>query len=188
MGHFPTLLLLPSLLKLQLRASGIDTDLAPLSPSESGDIELSSFSEEKLKGDKTTSLNRALIVIAVIAIVLQAAQMYITAPLKPGDVLSPGMWMSKCGLLSPLPACHNSGLEMNENGVLTLYGADGSVQWRLVGGKCHPGMDCIPGLVVKDDGNLVIGGKAITSVTINGDAPLSPWPFEMEPKLRVVRK
>ena len=185
MGHFPTLLLLPSLLELQLRASGIDTEL---SPSEASDVDVSSFSEETLKGNKTTSKNLAIIVVAFIAILLQAAQMYITAPLKPGHVLSPGMWMSKCGLLSPFPACHNSGLEMNEDGVLTLYGADGSVQWQLVGGKCQSDKDCTPGLVVKDDGNLVIGGKAITSVTIKGDAPLSPWPFEMDPKLRVVRK
>lgn len=115
--------------------------------------------------------------------------MYITAPLTPGSVMQPGMWMSKCGLLSALPICENSGLEMGEDGVLTLYGSDGEVQWKIQGGKCrasHP--ECEPGLVVKDDGNLVIGGRSITSVTIKGDAPLTPWPFEREPKLRVVRK
>jgi hypothetical protein len=86
------------------------------------------------------------------------------------------MWMSKCGLLLPLPVCQNSGLEMNDYGVLTLYGSDGS--------------DCVPRLVVKNDGNLVIGGKAITSVTTKGDepAPLTPWPFQVEPKLCIVRK
>jgi len=97
--------------------------------------------------------------------------------------------MSKCGLLSALPICENSGLEMNEDGVLTLYGSDGAVQWKIQGGKCRAGnTHCEPGLVVKEDGNLVIGGKSITSVTIKGDAPLTPWPFEREPKLRVVRK
>jgi hypothetical protein len=155
------------------------------------DIELSVPSEENLTTNGKTSSNIAsLIVVVVIAILLQAAQMYITSPLKPGHVLQPGMWMSKCGLLSPFPVCRNSGLEMNEDGVLTLYGSDGSVEWRLVGGKCRPDTDCVPGLVVQNDGNLVIGGKAITSVTIKGDepAPLTPWPFQMEPKLRVVRK
>ena len=143
---------------------------------------------EKEATGTSESIRISFLIIIVIAILLQGAQMYITAPLRPGSVMPPGMWMSKCGLLSVLPICENAGLEMNDDGVLTLYGSDGDVQWKLVGGTCRANTDCEPGLVVKDDGNLVIGGKSITSVTIKGDAPLTPWPFEREPKLRVVRK
>jgi hypothetical protein len=174
-----------------LRASGINTDPVPVPPAEQ-DRDIDDLYEEiteKAVAAETNSVWISVIIIAIIAIILQGAQMYITAPLRPGSVLQPGMWMSKCGLLSFMPICENAGLEMKEDGVLTLYGSDGSVQWKLQGGKCRAhDTECEPGLVVKDDGNLVIGGKSITSVTIKGDAPLSPWPFEREPKLRVVRK
>lgn len=140
-------------------------------------------------GSSARNTTIAIVLVTMIAVILQGVQMRITAPLRPGSAMEPGMWMSKCGLLSALPVCENSGLEMGEDSVLTLHGSDGSVQWKIQGGKCRASnKECEPGLLVKEDGNLVIGGRSITSVTIKGDAPLTPWPFEREPKLRVVRK
>lgn len=174
----------------QLHASGIDVLPIPMAPTEDREVAVKNDEANSASSSSKSTIEWFLIVVVVIAVLLQAAQTHITSPLKPGQVLKPGMWMSKCGLLSafPIGICENSGLEMNQEGVLTLYGHDGSVQWRLVGGICKPDTNCVPGLMVKDDGNLIIGDKHITSVTIKGDAPLTPWPFEKEPKLRVVRQ
>jgi hypothetical protein len=77
---------------------------------------------------------------------------------------------------------------MGENGVLTMYGPDQSVEWKIVGAVCSAGnRSCTDGLVVKDNGSLEIGGQAVTSVTVLGRAPLAPWPLAENPRLRVIR-
>jgi hypothetical protein len=77
---------------------------------------------------------------------------------------------------------------MNDDGVLTLYNADGSVQWEMIGGHCRTLEDgCKEGLVVNDDGSLVIGGKRINAAAIYGDAIFTPWPFTVSPNVRLVK-
>jgi hypothetical protein len=77
---------------------------------------------------------------------------------------------------------------MDDEGYLTLYGSGGSIEWEMIGGFCDKSnIGCKDGLVVKKDGSLEIGGRRIRAATVYGDAMLSPWPFEEEPKIRLFK-
>lgn len=137
-----------------------------------------------------SSSTKTILVIAVVvaAIVLQVFHMYISTAIKPGHIVSPGIWLTKCGLLAFLPSCENNArLEFTDRGVVTLYHQDGTPMWELQGGVC-PKSDasCVPGLQVKDDNALVVGGKTVSHVKLfDLNAELSPWPFAEQPKVQV---
>lgn len=126
------------------------------------------------------------VLIVVFAVILQMYHSKITAPIAPGQVLSPGGWVSKCGLASILPTCDNFYLEMDDEGVLSLFSAEGELEWKMEGGVCKSD-GCISGLEMRDDGKLAIGGKVVPWVNVKpGADPISPWPFAEEPKLKVI--
>ena len=127
-----------------------------------------------------------LVVFAIVAIILQVYHSKITAPLVPGQVLSPGGWISRCGLIAWLPSCKNAYLQMGHDGILSLYDADGELEWKMEGTICDS-EECISGLETREDGKLAIGGKVVQRVSIKKDAdPISPWPFAEQPKLKFV--
>ena len=131
-----------------------------------------------------------VIFCALVAVGLQLMHLFLTAPIGKGQVLMPGGWKVKCGILSVWPSCDNASLEMNFKGVLTYYGDDHQKEWEMVGGVCHgDDEDCIRGLKIEQDGSIFIGGKKVTTVTAFGKSPvLDPWPFESAPKMGVVRR
>jgi hypothetical protein len=134
---------------------------------------------------KRTPLIMALVVI--LAFLIQVTQMSVTAPLAPGQSLSPKSFMSKCGYTA-LFGCERATLTMNDEGVLALYGSDGSVEWEMTGSRCDSvSSGCKNGLVVSTDGSLEIGGRTIRSATVYGNAMFSPWPFTESPNIRVVK-
>mmetsp|Transcript_40160 Transcript_40160/g.58714 ORF Transcript_40160/g.58714 Transcript_40160/m.58714 type:complete len:423 (-) Transcript_40160:456-1724(-) len=104
-----------------------------------------------------------------------------TAPMLPGDVLSPGEWKSTCGLLSILPTewtgCHQAVLEMGRDRVLTFR--EGSeVVWSLTGGVCKADDGgCNSGAVFTESGEVRIGG-----VNLSNKLPKTShsWPFYKE--------
>jgi len=127
-----------------------------------------------------------IVFMVIAAIVLQVYHSKITAPIEPGQVLSPGGWVSRCGLASILPVCENSYLQMGDEGVLSLFDANGELEWKMEGGVCNS-EGCITGLEMRDDNKLAIGGKVVNWVNVKKDAKaISPWPFAVQPKLKVI--
>jgi hypothetical protein len=130
-------------------------------------------------------------ILALVAIVLQAAHNFITTPIEVGVPLPPGTWRSKCGLmgylpdLDFLPKCTNSFLEVNDDGTVSVYGADNEIDILMVGNVCNK-EECVEGLVVSEDGTIRIGGKIVKAATLYADdEAVSPWPFKEQPKLKV---
>lgn len=129
------------------------------------------------------------LLVVLIAILLPMAWKYqelVTAPLSPGQVISPGERRSKCGILSILPKSYNdctaSYIEMDRSGTLRVFNHENLETVTLTGGTCDTkksiknNESCVPGALVQDNGRLLIGG---VSPTMSGDKTLSlsPWPF-----------
>lgn len=65
---------------------------------------------------------------------------------------------------------------MGKNGVLTIFDGDKTV-CTLTGNVCDSkDKDCIDGLVITENGTLLIGG-ATAKASDKPTVPLSPWPF-----------
>jgi hypothetical protein len=127
-----------------------------------------------------------LLFMALAAVILQVYHSKITAAIAPGQVLSPGGWVSRCGLIALLPTCDNAFLQMGDDGVLSLYDAEGELEWKMEGALCKT-EDCISGLEMREDNKLAIGGKVVQWVNVKKDAePISPWPFAEQPKIKVI--
>lgn len=128
----------------------------------------------------------SLVIMVLFAILLQVYHSKITAPIAPGQVLSPGGWVSRCGIASALPICDNEYMYMGTEGVLSLFDANGELEWKMEGGVCST-EDCVEGLEMKEDNRVLIGGKLVSWVNVKKDAkPISPWPFADEPKVKVI--
>jgi hypothetical protein len=131
----------------------------------------------------------AIIFVILLAILLQVFHMYISAPIKPGHVVSPGVWLSKCGLLAVLPHCDNAFLNVSKDGKVILYNADHEIAWEMKGAVCSESDEkCIRGLHVMENGNLAIGGKSIQWLNMYKPSDLSPWPFTEKPRVKVWKK
>uniref|UniRef100_A0A7S4NFY1 Uncharacterized protein n=1 Tax=Odontella aurita TaxID=265563 RepID=A0A7S4NFY1_9STRA len=133
----------------------------------------------------------------------------ITASLGSGDSLKPGSRRSKCGFLGLVPpvileklsdlaeqhapghaglipeVCEPAGIEMGEDGILRKYhggGTGGETVWEIAGGLCPEGdEECVPGLVVEENGALVIGGKPGKIKKTASADEMVPWPFDIDP-------
>jgi hypothetical protein len=177
----------PSLVKeLKPVIEKIPTEVTLQETTESISEPVASHAEEKFDGSRRTLF---IILIASLAILIQVVHMSVTAPLSPGHTLSPNAFMSKCGYRALFSSsCEESSLIMNEDGVLTMYGSDGSLKWEMIGSTCKVVSDtCKNGLTVNTDGSLVIGGKRINAAAIYGKPEFSPWPFTVAPKLRLIK-
>eukprot|EP00526_Cylindrotheca_closterium_P013969 CAMPEP_0113624820 /NCGR_PEP_ID=MMETSP0017_2-20120614/12807_1 /TAXON_ID=2856 /ORGANISM="Cylindrotheca closterium" /LENGTH=344 /DNA_ID=CAMNT_0000534887 /DNA_START=201 /DNA_END=1235 /DNA_ORIENTATION=- /assembly_acc=CAM_ASM_000147 len=142
------------------------------------------------------SIFPTIIMLALIAILLQAANSFLSSPIQVGKPLKPGTWKSKCGLLgfvspSPLggiiPVCTNSFLEVHGDGSVSIRDAAKELDVLMKGGVCgEEDEECVNGLVLEEDGKVLIGGTQVKSGFVYGDSTgLSPWPFEEEPKLKL---
>lgn len=128
--------------------------------------------------------------IGVLAFGVQVVHTYISSPIPAEQRLIPGVWLSRCGLLAFQKDCKNAFLHMGRDGVVTLYEPDHEVVWQMFGATCPAGdNDCTDGLVMKENGIVTIGGKMVTTVSVKGSQmpQLSPWPFAITPKVRMVR-
>lgn len=188
-------ILLDEKVSAMLRASGIKPlTKKPKSSSKVSRVDVPrEIPVDKVSKDPSASLFGVkvfswVILVGLAAVLLQAIHTNMISPLSPGNIMSPGTWRSKCGLLSPFPSvCENSVLFMSGDGVLSMVGPDGETEWKIVGGVCRPDSECTEGLVVKENGSLKIGGQAVSSVMVKSGGSMTPWPFEEEPKLRVIR-
>jgi hypothetical protein len=140
--------------------------------------------------DKTAqkSIFPLIAILALIAIVLEAAHNYITTPIQVGQPLAPGTWRSKCGLMAFFPSCTNTYLQVNDDGTADIYDENQLLNFRMVGGVCTTKPDCVEGLVLGEDRKISIGGKAVKKITyFDGASDLTPWPFTEEPKASIKR-
>lgn len=138
---------------------------------------------------ETPSKNMVIVAITVvvIAVVMQTIHRFISAPIQPNHVVAPGVWLSKCGLMAFMPTCRNEYLTMDGKGNLSLYDSKSELAWQIQGRACAPGnYGCIPGMQVKEDGSLLVGGKHVTHVTMYKESQLTPWPFAKLPDIKTV--
>lgn len=166
------------------------------------------ISEQKSKPSPTTEIKTeksgdasifpTIIMLAIVGVLLQVAHSFLSSPIQVGKPLKPGTWKSKCGLLglvppSPLdkygiiPECTNSFLEVHGDGSVSIRDAAKELDVLMEGGVCgEEDEDCVDGLVLEEDGKVLIGGTQVKSGFVYGDSTgLSPWPFEAEPKLKL---
>jgi hypothetical protein len=153
-----------------------------------------------------SSILSTIIITIFIALMLQVFHIYISAPINLGSTISPGIWLSKCGLLSVVPTyCNdNAYVHFHRNGTTSYYNAEKVLVWTMDGAVCPeldekdtgkgpnvPTNNCIRGMHVQTDGKVYIGGKLITHVTYYNSkniVPLTPWPFVDPPKVKVWKK
>lgn len=146
------------------------------------------------------TIGTGILVCVVAALFLQLFHLYISAPIAVDSVVAPGVWLSKCGLFGnhPFTTCEEAYLHISKRGSVEYYDSDRKMVWKMDGAVCDPDRSnnkCIPGLQFTADKKIVIGGKVIDQRIIVGgkpitsyskvgvDMPLSPWPFETQPKV-----
>jgi hypothetical protein len=165
-------------------------------PSSTPDKAAASPSVEK---PKEKSIFPTIVMLALVAIILQAANMVLSAPIQVGTPLKPGTWKSKCGLLGLLPPlpleqyeflpqCTNAFLEVHDDGTVSIKDAGKELDVLMKGGVCKEDDDdsCLQGLLLQEDGKVMIGGKQVKTAFLYGETKtLSPWPFEEEPNLKL---
>jgi hypothetical protein len=147
---------------------------------------------------KEKSIFPTIAMLALIAIILKATNMILSAPIQVGTPLKPGTWKSKCGLLGLLPQlpleqyeflpqCTNAFLEVHDDGTVSIKDAEKELDVLMKGGVCKDDDDsCLQGLVLQEDGKVMIGGTQVKTAFLYGETKkLSPWPFEEEPNLKL---
>lgn len=151
-----------------------------------------------------------VVLLAFIAALIKGLDMYLSAPIKAGQVLAPGTIRHKCGVaglvpglqpilskISPRLDCENTHLVVGEENV-TGYDKDGNVVWVILGTHhtdkkvcdVSNNTDCMRGLHYTEDKHLVVSGTRITWVETFGKQKLHlhPWPFGEKPVARTWRK
>jgi hypothetical protein len=132
-------------------------------------------------------------VLAILAIVIQAVNMYTMTPIQVGVVLAPGAKRSKCGLVGYLPtpvrnalplSCTHSFLEVNADGTVSVFDEDRRLTMSLIGEVCSS-EDCVDGVMMLENGSVLVGDKRVKKLSMYGNVELTPFPFEIAPKLNV---
>ena len=152
---------------------------------------------------------KGIAIFAVLAGVIKAVDMYLSAPIKLGQALSPGTVLHKCGIAGLVPGvqsalsaissdfdCENAYLKVEAEKV-TGYDKAGKVTW-IVQGTHHSNKKycdiedekrCKRGLHYLDDKHLIMSGTKITWIeTFQKGLTLHPWPFEEKPVTRTWQK
>lgn len=134
--------------------------------------------------EKQSSSVFGILIPVLIAFLLFKLNDFVTSPLAPGDVLPPGLFRSKCGILSVLPesitGCDPALLKMGTDGVLSFYAGD-DLLWEMKGAVCPEGNDaCEPGAVLDAKGKVTIGGARARVRVVGGRGVVNtPWPFDL---------
>jgi hypothetical protein len=142
--------------------------------------------ESKDANSSSRSFIMSIFGMIVFAVLLQVFHLYISTPIAPGSVVPPRVWLNKCGLLRYTSSCEDSLLHVGKDGTVTGFDANNDIAWEIEGGICNTNdTACVPGMQFTKDLKIIVGGKPIVYVNkIKVDTPLSPWPFEKEPKVK----
>jgi hypothetical protein len=125
-----------------------------------------------------------------LAFVLYRRHSIISAPFSTGDIITPGVTRSHCGLFEKVPfvKCEPRSVSFDEDGVLSLYHGD-EVQWQMKGGKCDGSSEAECIVEISANGDVMIAGK---KARMEGDTnyDITPWPFadEVSVKTKFGRK
>jgi hypothetical protein len=126
-------------------------------------------------------LGMSMFFVPVLAFIFYRHHSMISAPFSTGDIITPGVTRSQCGLFGKVPfvkLCEPKSVSFDEDGVLSLYHGN-EVQWQMKGGKCDDSgeVECI--VEISEDGNVMIAGKKARMEGNTADE-ISPWPFADE--------
>lgn len=185
----------------QLKSSGIDVHAIKTMKSQDqlgvDKADWASPSDKAGQTKKSTPIGGSLvflaIVVAMAALVASFVHKSITTPIHPGQVVSPGIVLSKCGL-NFSSSCEKAHLEV-QPGIVSYY-EDKELAWVIHGSVCPDDRikdkTCINGLEFKEDRTLWLGGDPVKwlerhSQTGPKDAIMAylvPWPFSEEPKIK----
>eukprot|EP00586_Coscinodiscus_wailesii_P006303 CAMPEP_0172481004 /NCGR_PEP_ID=MMETSP1066-20121228/6513_1 /TAXON_ID=671091 /ORGANISM="Coscinodiscus wailesii, Strain CCMP2513" /LENGTH=483 /DNA_ID=CAMNT_0013242865 /DNA_START=114 /DNA_END=1565 /DNA_ORIENTATION=+ len=126
-------------------------------------------------------LGMSMFFVPVLAFIFYRHHSMISAPFSTGDIITPGVTRSQCGLFGKVPfvkLCEPKSVSFDEDGVLSLYHGN-EVQWQMKGGKCDDSgeVECI--VKISEDGNVMIAGKKARMEGNTADE-ISPWPFADE--------
>jgi len=155
------------------------TNLSPVKEEAKG----GERSAEKSSSGGVVATLVSLFIPILIAAIFYKLNEFVTSPLRPGDVLYPGLFRSKCGVLSVLPEsitnCEPALVKMGTDGVLTMY-RGGEVVWEMKGGVCKEDDEtCVPGATLGEDGKITIAGTRVKHTGTKNEL-VNPWPFDTE--------
>lgn len=109
-------------------------------------------------------------------------------PIRRGQLVPPGTWMSRCGLFDVFLGCQNAYLSVDDTGLVTLFDSARRVLWEIKGETCPQGVspsDCTDGLKFTDEWRIQIGNKPITYIDVYLDSDVMPWPFAYSPVVKM---
>ena len=176
----------------------------------SGDKPITFEANKNLNGksSKSSSFMKLLKLVAAVAMLtalFKVADSYLSRSIAPGQLLSPGTVLHKCGirgLFPPLQSalswvssefdCENASLHVQKDKV-TGYDANGDVSWVIVATNqkiCDVDGEeaCKLGLKVEETSHLSLSGSKITWVEVRVKGlKLDPWPFAEKPLVRTWR-
>ena len=194
----------PAKKKATKKKSALKSATDEVHSTRSGEIPLQAEPLDRHMKQSKGSLLFTLACMIFIGLLLQVFHIYISAPINVGSTISPGVWLSKCGLYSLVPSyCpDNAYVHFHRNGTVSYYNAEKVLLWTMEGAVCPdveetasgtPATACVRGMHVQNDGTIVVGGKPIHHVITYSnnnkkEPPLSPWPFVTNPKLKIWRK
>lgn len=153
----------------------------PLKPIDEVPVEPLKNVDVKKADEDETSYFVVGILFAIFAHLFFKAHMSISAPLVPGSTMALGKTKNSCGLLGSVPffPCEPKSVSLGTDGIMQVFEGDELV-YSLEGSVCGADSDdCVDGLVVAEDGTLVIGGET-AKATMKPTTSLSPWPFSEE--------
>eukprot|EP00568_Trieres_chinensis_P016902 CAMPEP_0183328396 /NCGR_PEP_ID=MMETSP0160_2-20130417/84258_1 /TAXON_ID=2839 ORGANISM="Odontella Sinensis, Strain Grunow 1884" /NCGR_SAMPLE_ID=MMETSP0160_2 /ASSEMBLY_ACC=CAM_ASM_000250 /LENGTH=383 /DNA_ID=CAMNT_0025496555 /DNA_START=106 /DNA_END=1257 /DNA_ORIENTATION=- len=174
--------------KMEKTSDQADVDGSPEVSAETKDAPVEQV-ERELKPVATAerSVSRPIILFVLLCGVLGLSHKWMTAPLEPGHTLAPGKWRNTCGLLAFLPKSilqyadlKCGSIRMGTDGILTVRSGT-NVIGKMQGGICMEDDEtCVPGVSVREDGTILIGGKG-ASVLKKPESSIAPWPFSQDP-------
>jgi len=142
--------------------------------------------ENEEKSSSCISSAGVVLLVLALSVVIGIGHLYVSAPIKPGNIVAPGIWLSKCGALSFLPSCENRFFSLNTEGKAYLKDANGALIWEMDGGVCQKDDEaCRAGLQIDLSGYVTINGNTVRHVSTYQESDLSEWPFSEAPKLRL---
>jgi hypothetical protein len=124
------------------------------------------------------ALGMSMFFIPALAFVLYRRHSIISAPFSKGDIITPGVTRSHCGLFEKVPfvkLCEPKSVNFDGNGVLSLYHGD-EMQWQMKGGRCGGSAELKCIVEITEDGSVMIAGKKARMEGNIGEG-ISPWPF-----------
>ena len=124
----------------------------------------------------------------LVFVMLQTVHLRLSRIIQKEELVPPGTWLSRCGLLGiATESCENAFLNVDSNGLVTIYNADLTVACEIGAGSGPSTQDTKGidrGMIMNGDRTLQIDGKRVNVVDAYVGCRFVPWPFANEPKAK----